>query len=216
MTRWGGFNVRHSTSLLWRDKEPRNIHSPDITVSLYPQNDGGASRHGNGMLRFECRWQLCLPCKEQIGVWHDGVTRVNVQKPVRDTGEAEWQLDSGYWLGRWSDFQDNVYGGRGEGKNTLTCHSLCVSHLTADSSNLMWFVLLGESLKIQLLSHVWLFCNPMDCSLPGSSVYEISQARILEWVVISFSRGSSQPRDWTSVSCIGGDFFTAEPPGEPQ
>ena len=46
-------------------------------------------------------------------------------------------------------------------------------------------------------------CNPMDCSLPGSSVHGISQARILEWVAIPFSRGSSWPRDQTHVSCIG-------------
>ena len=46
-------------------------------------------------------------------------------------------------------------------------------------------------------------CNPMDCSSPGSSVHRISQARILEWVAISFSRGSSWPTDWTRVSCIG-------------
>ena len=45
-------------------------------------------------------------------------------------------------------------------------------------------------------------CDPMDCSLPGSSVHEIFQARILECVPISSSRGSSWPRDWTSVSCI--------------
>ena len=42
----------------------------------------------------------------------------------------------------------------------------------------------------------------MDCSLPGSFVHGISQARMLEWVAISFSRGSSQPRDWTHISCI--------------
>ena len=42
-------------------------------------------------------------------------------------------------------------------------------------------------------------CDPMDCSLPGSSVYRFSQARILEWISIPFSRGSSQPRDWTSL-----------------
>ena len=48
------------------------------------------------------------------------------------------------------------------------------------------------------------FCNPMNLSTPpGSSVYGISQAWILEWVAISFSRGSSQPRDQTHVSCIG-------------
>ena len=50
--------------------------------------------------------------------------------------------------------------------------------------------------------------NRMDCSLPGSCVYRILQARILEWVVIPFSRGSSQPRDQTWVTCISGRFFT--------
>ena len=44
--------------------------------------------------------------------------------------------------------------------------------------------------------------NPMDCSLPGSSVHGISQASILEWVAIPFSRGFSWPRDWTQVSCV--------------
>ena len=50
--------------------------------------------------------------------------------------------------------------------------------------------------------------DPMDCSLPGSSVHGILQARILEWVVIPFSRRSSQPRDWTWFSRIAGRFFT--------
>ena len=45
-------------------------------------------------------------------------------------------------------------------------------------------------------------CNPMDCNLPDSSVHGISQARILEWVAISSSRGSSLPRDRTPISCI--------------
>ena len=52
-------------------------------------------------------------------------------------------------------------------------------------------------------------CNPMDCSLPGASVRGILQARILEWVAIPFSGGSSQPRDWTQVSHIAGEFFTS-------
>ena len=47
-------------------------------------------------------------------------------------------------------------------------------------------------------------CDPVDCSPPGSSVHGIFQARILEWVAISFSRGSSQPRDRTQVSRIAG------------
>ena len=51
-------------------------------------------------------------------------------------------------------------------------------------------------------------CDTMDCSPPGCPVHEIFQARILEWVAISFSRGSSQPRDRTRVSCTTGRFFT--------
>ena len=51
-------------------------------------------------------------------------------------------------------------------------------------------------------------CNPMDCSLPGFSVHEILQARILDWVAISFSRASSPPRAWTHVSSISGRLFT--------
>ena len=51
-------------------------------------------------------------------------------------------------------------------------------------------------------------CDPMDSSLPASSVHGILQARILEWAAISFSRGSSQPRERTLVSCMAGTFFT--------
>ena len=48
----------------------------------------------------------------------------------------------------------------------------------------------------------------MDCSPPGSSVCGVLQARILEWVAISFSGGSFQPRNRTQVSCLEGIFFT--------
>ena len=51
-------------------------------------------------------------------------------------------------------------------------------------------------------------CNPMDCSLSGSSVHGILQARILEWVAIPFSEGSSPPKEQTRVSHIAGRFFT--------
>ena len=54
-----------------------------------------------------------------------------------------------------------------------------------------------------MLSCVQLFCDPVACSPPVSFVYGIFQARILEWVAISFSRGYSRPRDWTCVSCSG-------------
>ena len=51
-------------------------------------------------------------------------------------------------------------------------------------------------------------CDPMDCSLPGSSVHGMFQARLLEWVALSFSRRSPRPRDWTRVSHIVGRRFT--------
>ena len=67
---------------------------------------------------------------------------------------------------------------------------------------------------MQCLSYHWSFtwkcptlCDPVDCSPPGSSVHGILQARILEWVAISFSRGSSQPRDRIQVSHIAGRHF---------
>ena len=67
-------------------------------------------------------------------------------------------------------------------------------------------------LLFQSLNRVQIFFELMNYSLPDSSVHGISQARILEWVAISFSRASSRPRNGTRVSCLAGGFFTAEPP----
>ena len=52
------------------------------------------------------------------------------------------------------------------------------------------------------------FCDPMEYSLPGSSLHGILQARVLEWVPMPFSRGSSQPRDRPASSSLAGGFFT--------
>ena len=60
----------------------------------------------------------------------------------------------------------------------------------------------------QLLQSCLTLCDPLYCSLPGSSVPGISQARILEWSAMPSSRGSSQPRDQTRVSCLASRFFT--------
>ena len=59
--------------------------------------------------------------------------------------------------------------------------------------------------EVQSCLTLW---DPMDCSLPGFSVRGIFQARVLEWVAISFSRGSSQARDPTQVFCVAGRRFT--------
>ena len=67
------------------------------------------------------------------------------------------------------------------------------------------------------LSHVWLFVTPrtVGCRLPGPSVHGIFQARILEWVAVPFSRGSSHPRNWTGSPALQVDSLPAELPGNP-
>ena len=67
----------------------------------------------------------------------------------------------------------------------------------------------AEKVKMKATQSRLILCDPMDCSLPGSFVYGILQARILEWVAFPFSRRSSQPRDQTQVSLIAGRFFTS-------
>ena len=91
-----------------------------------------------------------------------------------------------------------------------------VSHYSSNSSFAFLFRMYSGCLQ---RSWVWGFagsevtqscptlCDPMDCRLPGSSIYGIFQAGILEWVAISFSRRSSQHRDHTQVSRIAGRFF---------
>ena len=59
-------------------------------------------------------------------------------------------------------------------------------------------------------------CDPMDCSLSGSSVHGIFPARVLEWIAISFSRGPSRPRNQTWVSCIADGCYTMGAIGEAQ
>ena len=80
-------------------------------------------------------------------------------------------------------------------------------HLLNDvsASNHLFQEVWRESVSRSVMSRS---CKPMTYSPPGSSVHEILQVRILEWVALSFSRGSSWPRDWTPISHITGRFFT--------
>ena len=79
-------------------------------------------------------------------------------------------------------------------------HTSYLHFVQQTTSHRVWLVLVSQ-LCLTL-------CDPMDHSPPGSSVHGILQARILEWVAISFSGTSSQPRDRTWVSCIASRFFT--------
>ena len=82
----------------------------------------------------------------------------------------------------------------------------CLNTLGGRTSNFDFPVGCGGGLVTTKLCLT--LCDPVDCSPPGSSVHGILQTRILERVAISFSRGSSQPRDQTRVSCTAGRFFT--------
>ena len=64
------------------------------------------------------------------------------------------------------------------------------------------------SVKVKVFQSFLTLCNPMDCNPPDSSVHGILQARLLEWVAMPSSRGSSEPRNQTQVSLIAGGFFT--------
>ena len=79
-------------------------------------------------------------------------------------------------------------------------------------SSFSWIVRIKYTINRTIMCSVAQLCltlgDPMGCSRPGSSAFEIFQARILEWAAISCSRGSSWPRDWTHISCIAGRFFT--------
>ena len=82
---------------------------------------------------------------------------------------------------------------------------------------LLWslpVVLLCSSKSCMYAQSCPTLCDPLDCSLPVSSIHRISQARILEWVAISSSRGSFWPRNRTGVSSFGGRFFTDWPTRE--
>ena len=96
------------------------------------------------------------------------------------------------------------------------CHGLKIiikfklTHVlaTVTSLSLSLHIYMYESEAVKLAQSCLTLCDSMDCSLPRSSVRGILQARILEWVAISFSRRSSQPRDRTRVSRIAGRLFT--------
>ena len=98
----------------------------------------------------------------------------------------------------------------GEGEYTYSIEKIYIKELKRDEVRFCvykatrrgWGATFLIIFLVESLSYVQRFCDPMDCSPPGSSVHGISQARILKWVVISFSRGSSPPRDGTQVSCI--------------
>ena len=112
------------------------------------------------------------------------------------TGQSDWTEPQILWLQNYSPVM---------GWTVFLPKFICLS--STSESLRMWHYLRikCESVVSQPCPTL---CNTMNCTLPCSSVHGTLQARILEWVAIPFSRGSSQPRNQTQVSCIVGRFFT--------
>ena len=121
-------------------------------------------------------------------------------------------------LGPWMPHSVLLHTVTSMGNNWLTCRASA----TPPQSSSLFFLSSVNGFDLFPFKHCsclvaescLTLCNPMDCSLPGSSVHGISQARILEWVAISFSRGSSWSRGQTHFSCWAGRFFADEPLGK--
>ena len=165
---------------------------------LPPRTTGGNVRSGD---ESEREYFSCKNCKENVRLpssqlprsleWGGGTQWLRwtnewllAQASVPSVLYLESGRDIQQWLEGVQPFLLTSEGWACTSRHTLTGVCVCVSHS-----------IMSDSLR------------PMDCSPPGSSVHGIFQARILEWDAIPFSRGSSQPRDQTRVSCIVDRFF---------
>ena len=110
----------------------------------------------------------------------------------------------------WATHTLGIYSFYNAAVNSISFYALIPNHLMQIYKNIIDFCTLILYLAVLcFVAQSWqTHCDPMDCSPPGSSVHGILQARMLEWVDIPFSRGSSQPRDCTQVSCNAGRLFT--------
>ena len=130
------------------------------------------------------------------GTWArlSGAVVKNLPANVGDAGRPGFNpcVEKIPWSRKWQ-FTLVFLPGKSQGQKSLVGYAHAVSHIHT------CVVLVAQSCLT--------LCDPMHCSLWGSSVPGILQARILEWLAIPFSRGSSQTRDWTQVSCVAGRFF---------
>ena len=106
-----------------------------------------------------------------------------------------------------------LWGPRLHEPNIPIVQGLCSCHPTLPTFSLLKDLWLthgssSQSFESEVAQSCPTLFHPMDCSLPGFSIHGIFQARILEWVTISFSRGSFRPRGWTQLSHIVGRRFT--------
>ena len=151
------------------------------------------------------------------------ITASQIRAPVLACGVI-WKPSLGHSLAKWLQMSPYFFlvsqGSRCEPSNVQRLRGI-VSHVFFwfynyfrreggyDPPTLSFSMWKSHCSFVQLVIQSCLTLHdPLDCSLPGSSVHGILQARTLEWVAISSPRRSFQPRDWTQVSCITGRFFT--------
>jgi len=140
---------------------------------------------------------------------YPSICRVRTEKPLWGTSILYWAWDNGWQKLEPGDSERQKVPKAGEGVGDWK--KLLESSLKLQSMNTSLKAGIGSESESEVTQSCLTLCNPMDCSLRGSSIHDILQARILEWIAISSSRGSSQPRDRTHVSCISciaGRFFT--------
>ena len=141
---------------------------------------------------YVCEWVFL----DEISIWIAGFTKVNL------LSQGGWASYNPFraWKGQKGGGRRNSPVVLPAGLPSVFCR--CSGTYPISSPNFQVF----ES-ESEVAQSCPTLCDPMDCSLPGSSLHGILQARVLEWVAISFSRGSSWPRDRTRVSCIPGRRF---------
>ena len=145
-------------------------------------------------------WHMCRIGRSKMNQWHARISHNTAL--CHDRGKHDFP--SGKFMALKAS---SLAPGRTLCQLRLTCH--------LKESQLDWEL---EGKEYCFVSRCETLCNPMDCSLPSSSVHGILQARILEWVAMLSFMGSSQSRDQTSASCasyLRDGFFTAEPLGKP-
>ena len=149
------------------------------------------SRRAGFMLKYPWSyWKVMDSCSLGQWAWWEGGDRLPTDE---DRAEASSKLQASHLPAPPSSFLSIIYG----------CDPVQRQGVRAGVNSLFFSVFIGESEKVKVAQSRPTLWDPTDYTVQG-----ILQARILEWVAFPSSRGSSQPRDQTQVSCIAGGFFT--------
>ena len=163
-------------------------------------------------MRLFCPWN-------SPGNKHSGPSKPNILRPyLPSAGPLDWESWCVYWIPQslWRtslfNYNSSYFWNIGLDYTTsLPLLPISVWFLLYIFSHRFfseWFQSLCISEVSEVAQSCLTLCNPIDCGLPGSSIHGIFQGRVLGWVAIAFSTGSSRPRDRTQVPCIVGRRFT--------